>query len=349
MPARWRAASLRGIAAGLWRRRRSDGGADIHLRTRYKPLAQAPTGKTRSRGLNLDVTAASGFTAFLFAVRAGAIDSALGLLKAGASVDERLGDGTSALVLAIGSTRYDLAALLVDQGADISAAAQGWTPLHQIVWTRRPNTGSNNPWPVERDRIDSLSFARRLLERGADVNAPITRDADISVIGRRRYSDVGATPLWIASQTLDLPMMRLLVAHGADIDRPNGIGTTPLLAAAGVGIEMPGENPGSPSLVSEAVSFLLARGADAMRVDRPGETALHGAALWGSDDAVRRLAQAGARLDAVNECGWLPWHVATGVAYDGNVIGQHPATADLLRRMMEERGAWKTPPPAAPC
>jgi ankyrin repeat protein len=112
---------------------------------------------------------------------------------------------------------------------------------------------------------------------------------------------------------------------------------------------MPGENPGSPELVAQAVKFLLDLGADATSVDRHGETALHGAALWGSNDAVRLLVDAGAKLDAVNECGWWPWHVAVGVAYDGNVIGLHADTADLLRRLMEERSLWTTPAPAKPC
>ena len=46
------------------------------------------------------------------------------------------------------------------------------------------------------------------------------------------------------------------------------------------------------------------------------------------------LIAAGARLDAENACGWLPWHIANGVAYDGNLIGLHDDTAALLRRLM---------------
>ena len=218
-----------------------------------------------------------------------------------------------------------------------------------MIWTRRPNGGNNNPWPVPRGNLDSLAFVKKLLAKGANVNAPVTKDADVGIIGRRRYSDVGATPFWVAAETLDLPMMRLLAANGADPLRPNVNGTTPLVAAAGIGIEMPGENPGTPELVAEAVKLSLELGADPTTVDVNGNTALHGVAIWGSNAALRLLVAAGAKLDVINECGWLPWDIANGVAYDGNLIGLHADTADLLRQLMEERGLWRAPTPARPC
>ncbi len=45
----------------------------------------------------------------------------------------------------------------------------------------------------------------------------------------------GATPLIRAAKAMDLPMMRLLLAHGALPDLPTQRGITPLMAAAGVG------------------------------------------------------------------------------------------------------------------
>ena len=334
-----------------------EAGADIKARTKYRaavpaPVIPTPAGaarSTRGNGVNQDVTRQAGFTPLLFAVRAGALDATRALVKAGASPNETLTDGTSALVLAVGGTHYELAAFLLDQGADPNAGAQGWTALHQVIWTRRPNTGSNNPPPVSRDSLDSLAFVKKLLTKGANINAQVTKDVDIVIIGRRRYSDVGATPFWVAAETLDLPMMRLLAANGADPLRPNVNGTTPLVAAAGIGIEMPGENPGTPALVAEAVKLALELGADPKAVDVNGNTALHGVAIWGSNTAVRLLVTAGAKLDVFNKCGWLPWHIANGVAYDGNIIGDHPDTANLLRELMEEHGLWKTPTPALPC
>lgn len=317
-------------------------GANVQARTLHRPYPErkGPPRKTRGHGTQLDVTGASGFTALLFAVRAGARDAVTALLAAGATVDDTLADGTSALVVAVASAQYDIAAYLLERGANPNAAAQGWAPLHQIVWTRRPNTGSNNPWPVPRGRVDSLGLARQLIAAGADVNARITRDADIANIGRRRLTEVGATPFWLASLTVDVAMMRLLAEQGADPLLPNSTGTTPLMAAAGIGIEMPGENAGTPEEVAEAVAFNLERGGRATDVDVNGETALHGAAHWGSNRAIEQLVAAGARLDARNHCGWTPWDIANGVAYDGNVIGNTPETAALLRQLMEARGVW---------
>src|SRR6185295_19849133 len=111
------------------------------------------------------------FSAYLFAARAGHVDAARVLLDAGADVNETLRDGTSALLLAIMNAHYEAAAFLVDKGADVNADKQGWAPLHQVVWSRRPNTGSNIPGAVPTGSLDSLDLVRTLLQHGANVNA----------------------------------------------------------------------------------------------------------------------------------------------------------------------------------
>jgi cytohesin len=239
--------------------------------------------------------------------------------------------------MAIASTHYDLAAWLLEQGADPNAAAQGWTPLHQIAYTRRPNTGVNNPGLVSRSRLDSLTLARRLIARGADPNQAATKNPDVTSVGRKRLTEEGATPFWVAAQTLDLPYMELLAAHGADVLRANATGDTPLLAASGLVIEKPGESPGSPEEAAAAIKFCLDRGADATTVDQDGNTALHGVAIWGSNEAVEMLVAKGARLDAKNKKGQTPWRIAEGAVFEDAVLAQ-PETAALLRTLMESRG-----------
>ena len=49
----------------------------------------------------------------------------------------------SALVLAVYNAQYDFAKALLDLGADPDTAGNGWTALHQVVWTNRPNLGRN--------------------------------------------------------------------------------------------------------------------------------------------------------------------------------------------------------------
>ena len=129
-----------------------EAGADVQARTKYKPPFVTPAvGRAAER--NSDVTRQAGFTALMFAVRAGAIDTVKVLLKSGATVNDTLSDGASVLVVAVASTHYDLADYLLDQGADPNAQGNGWTPLHQLVWTRRPGTGFINPGLVPRGKM----------------------------------------------------------------------------------------------------------------------------------------------------------------------------------------------------
>ena len=115
-------------------------------------------------GADVGLRSQSGFTALLFAVRAGRIEAIHALLESGANVNETMPDGTSALVLAIINAHYELAAALADNGADVNADAQGWAPLHQLAWTRRPNGGLANPAAVPTGTLDSLELARRAVD-----------------------------------------------------------------------------------------------------------------------------------------------------------------------------------------
>ena len=138
----------------------------------------------------------------------------------------------SALVLAVGSGHFELAATLLDAGADPNAAAQGWTALHHLTWIRKPGTGSNDPAPYGSGNMDSLTLVRKLKAHGADVNARVTRRPNVGVTA---LNFIGATPFFMAARGGDTELMRLLVELGADPLLPNEDGTTPLMVAAGVG------------------------------------------------------------------------------------------------------------------
>ena len=73
------------------------------------------------------------------------------------------------------------------------------------------------------------TLAAALLERGANPNARIAwkeikfdrdngtvKSPPSIAIGRDYLSYVGATPFYLAAKGADLPLMRLLVEHGAD-------------------------------------------------------------------------------------------------------------------------------------
>jgi len=120
-------------------------------------------------GADIRAHTKGGFTPLLFAVREGRIGATLSLIKAGADVNEKWqsgrGTGTSgisAMVLAVANAHYELAAAMLDKGADPNAAAQGWTALHQITWVRKPGRGDNDPAPEGSGNLSSLDLVKKL-------------------------------------------------------------------------------------------------------------------------------------------------------------------------------------------
>jgi ankyrin repeat protein len=299
-------------------------------------------------GAERDVRSTAGdFSALLFAVRAGSLAATRALLDAGADANETLLDGTSALVLAATNAHYEVAAELLARGADPDAAAQGWTALHQIGWSRRWNMGFNLPGPAQTGHLDSLELVRRLVAKGADIDARQTKEpADGN---RNKLDRLGATPFVLAAKSCDLPLMRTLLELGADASLTTNAGTTALMAAAGVGIWAPGENPGTHAECLAAMELALeAGGGDVDAIDLNGETALHGAIYRGGNvDAIRFLADRGAALDVVNAKGWSPVFVADGVEYTPDVLKRYPEAAALLRSLLAERGL-PVPPSTQP-
>lgn len=290
-------------------------------------------------GADIGATSAGGeFTALKFAIRHDSIEAMRALIDAGADVHEKLLDGTSTLVLAVTNAHYELASVLLEYGADPNAADQGWTPLHQIAWSRRWNMGFNLPGPAQSGDLDSLDLVRELVAHGADVDA---RETVEPIDGNRNKLDrIGATAFLLAAKSDDLPLMRALLDLGADPSITTEDGTTALMAAAGVGIWAPGENPGTHEEALAAVKLAYeVGGGDVNDINAHGDTALHGAVYrGGAIPIIEFLAERGARLDVVNELGWMPVTVADGVEYTPAVLKRYPEAAALLRRLMAEQG-----------
>jgi hypothetical protein len=204
------------------------------------------------------------------------------------------------------------------------------------------------------------------------VDLGIVRPPPSISTGRSFLSFVGATPFYLAAKHADQELMRLLVEHGADPLTPTDQQVTPLMAAAGVGFwdgESPGPVNGTPEATRlEAVRLAVELGNDIHAVtdfgptelegdgrtlllrhppnlgtfdpqrDRgdmrwSGSTALHGAAMIGSNLVVQYLLDQGADINAQTALGWTPLMVAEGV-FVANTEKAWPATVALLR----ERG-----------
>jgi uncharacterized protein len=291
----------------------------------------------------------SGFTPLCFAAREGRKEVVQVLLKAGADVNEAMEPprsggknprkGTSPLLLAVENAHFELAVDLLKAGADPNDQRSGYPPLHAITWVRKPKSGDGpdgDPPPTGSGAMSSLQFVRELVARGADVNARLERGTG----GRGKLNERGATAFLFASHTADLPLMRLLVELGADAKLPNAEHRPPLLAAAGIGVMAPGEEPGTDEEVVEALKYLLQLGADVNAVDDNGETAMHGAAYRNAPRAAAFLAERGADIriwNHENHYGWTPLLIAEG--YRVGNFKPSPDTIAEIKRIMAANGA----------
>ena len=168
----------------------------------------------------------------LSAARAGDVAAVVAALEAGAPVDRAEGDGMTALHWAAERGHSDVAARLVEAGADVQARTRvgAHAPLHLAA------------------RRGSEEIVRTLLDAGADPNA--------------RTTSSGVTPLHLAAGAVrGTEAVALLLGAGADPDaREASAGQTPLIFAAAAGragsVRALLEAGADPSIETKAVDVL---------------------------------------------------------------------------------------------
>jgi len=292
-----------------------------------------------------------GLTALTFAVRANSLETVKTLLAAGVPIDQPTAYGWTPLLVATNNRFYQLGSYLLDHGADPNKTNNGaWTPLYLAVDNRNIEGGD---YPTRKGDMDHLDFIKKLLDKGAAVNIRVKDNTDKRTVFTSMWlNEDGATPFLRASQSSDLEVMRLLLAHGADPKIMTVNSVTALQVAAGIGWVEGNTYEWSEKANVEAVKLLLDLGVDPNIQAETGRTALHGAGHKGRTAVIQMLVDHGAKLDTRdygmtgNDAGgrfavhtWQPVDYADGLVRVGvqSAIA-HPEAGLLFRKLMTERG-----------
>ena len=297
-----------------------------------------------------------GLTAMTFAVRANSLETVKVLLAAGVDIDQPTSYGWTPLLVATQNRFYQLGSYLLDHGADPNKTNKGaWTPLYLAVDNRNIEGGD---YPTRKGDMAHLDFIKELLDKGADVNARIKDNTDKRTVFTSMWlNEDGATAFLRASQSSDLEVMRLLLAHGADPKIMTVNDVTALQVAAGIGWVEGNTYEWSAEANVEAVRLLLDLGVDPNIQAETGRTALHGAGHKGRTAVIQMLVDHGADLEVRdygmtgNDAGgrfavktWQPVDYSDGLVRVGvQSAVAHPEAGQLFRKLMTERGLEAPP------
>lgn len=214
----------------------------------------------------------------LLAAAAGDLDKVRRLLDSGADPNLAEANGNTALIVAAGHGQEPIVRLLLERGARVDQRGHlGRTALFNAVHS------------------SNTAISQMLLDAGADLF--VTDENGCSPVGEaeiwggkrmqkfirqlaQTLSPSTEVDLHLAAADGLLDQVKKHLERGADVNKPDQHGCTPLMHAARRG-------------QVAVVETLLAAGADPHRVSPKGNHALYDAALGGNPEIVRRLLHAG--------------------------------------------------------
>jgi ankyrin repeat protein len=247
-------------------------------------------------GARVDVVAANGDTTIGRACEYGDLESAKLVLAAGADMNRENKYGRTPLMLAAREGRDDLVALLIANHADVNHEGISAPAIYYATWK------------------DHLSIVKMLLDAGARVK----RAPELAAKNPEQEPILGQ-----AAYVNDLPLIDLLLGHGADINEASDTGRSVLMYAVqstkpatishllenGANPNAQNNNGESPLMLAinyqplTVLGDLLDHGAQIEMRDKRGRTALMWAARFALADQTRFLAEHGADINAADNVG----------------------------------------------
>jgi uncharacterized protein len=313
-------------------------GADVNAANDYGStalseaaiLGSAPIIKALlDAGADAKRLSAEGETALMVVARTGNVESARLLLAAGTEINaqEQWG-GQSALMWAAAQSQPEMVKFLLENGAnpDLRGLERDWQ--RRILTEPRPKDMNRGGFTalLYAAREGCVECARNLVEGGADI--------DLTDPER-------VTPLGLAINNLHFDLAAYLIGAGADVDKWDLFGRTPLYQAVDMNT-LPTQGSGSMSAIPsldkhsafDIASLLLDAGANPniqlkrrppyrnVPNDRGGDiilsvgaTPLLRAARAGDAPAAKLLLEHGALVDLPSKEGVTPLMAAAGVEY----------------------------------
>ena len=287
-----------------------------------------------------------GLTPLVLAARDGHLEAAAALLDGGADINQKsAADNTAPLLMAAINGQFDVAMMLLQRGADANTTSDSNnTPLFSVIsaqWTPK----SRHPEPADymQQKTHYLELAEALLKAGANPNVRLNYDVWFMELGSTylTLNWSGATPFFRATHALDLPLMKLLVQHGADatLGTVKTAGTRTPSGPNGDPSGVPLVDDGGPAVLPihvasghaygdqfvanvhrfvegawlPVVQYLVEEhGADVNARDFAGETPLHNAAARGDNGLIEYLVSKGADVMAIDRKGRTTVDMANG-------------------------------------
>lgn len=309
-------------------------GADVNARSAVRDYQRVATAESRAKFLDR-----GGLTPLMYAARENCGACVEVLLKHKVDIDMPDPAGVAPVSIAMMNGNWDIAKRLVEAGADVNQwDIFGQSPLHVAIGNMNTR-GDNNPLDSDAQQMQASGrdLVKLLVERGANPNQQLFYKAP----GRDTGVGRGLTPFLMACASGDIEIVKLLLAHGANIKLATSDGQGAIILAVGSrfgGTANPGAASASGADFGNAqgvtsvraasgpadravalIKFLAANGADVNLIAKRhflqrtrGGSALHYAVRGADKILIGALLDLGADVNAKDEDGLTALDYAMG-------------------------------------